>query len=156
MTAHTAKCQTCGRKVSGEIYHLGFSDMDALYCSSCPRVLLFKDHSLLDRFGIKWPHLKAHDPGFQFYNRHLLPVFERIESLFKPCQCGGRYAYMNPPRCPKCNGLLRGDLYEDKPILKQNDGYVFVTVGCVDDLQQLKPEYAQQVSSPHVHGDDVR
>jgi hypothetical protein len=44
---------------------------------------------------------------------------------------------MNPPRCARCRGLLRGDVYEDKPILKLNDGYVFVTVGSVKDLAQI-------------------
>lgn len=139
MTAHTTKCQTCGEAISGEIYHLGFSNMEALYCSSCPRVLLLKTPGLLERFHLTYPPLNADKPGFQPYLRHLLPFFAEVETLFSPCQCGGRYGYMNPPRCPKCNGLLRGNAYEDKPISKLNDGYVFVTLGSVDDVCQLKP-----------------
>jgi hypothetical protein len=45
---------------------------------------------------------------------------------------------MNPPRCPRCLGLIRGNLYEDKPILKLNDGYVFVSIGSVDDVARLR------------------
>jgi hypothetical protein len=138
MTAHTAPCQACGERILGEIFHLGFSDMDALYCSSCPSVLLLKDGRILERHGITWPDVDASKPGFQFYCRHLLPVFAQIEALFRPCACGGHYGFMNPPRCPQCLGLLRGDVYEDKPILKLNDGYVFVTVGSVDDRTQLR------------------
>lgn len=144
MTEHTAKCEACGESVSGEIYHLGFSDMEALYCSSCPKVLLMKDHNLLESVGIKWLNLEPGDAGWQEYGRHVLPVYEKIENLFNPCECGGVYRYMNPPRCPRCQGLLRGDMYEDKPVLKNRDGYVFVTTGSVDDVEQLKPVYAQQ------------
>jgi hypothetical protein len=144
MTAHVMQYQACGKEISGEIYHLGISDMDALYCSSCPRVLLLKDRRLLEHFGIKWPDLQAHDPGFQFYNRHLLPVFEKIEALFQSCDCGGHYGYLNPPRCPDCNGLLRGNLYEDKPILKSTDRYVFATAGSQDAILRLNPEYARR------------
>ena len=144
MTAHTAKCEACGETVSGEIYHLGFSDMDALYCSSCPKVLLLRDRSLLENLDIERLKLEPGDPGWQEYGRHSLPVYAKIENLFNPCECGGVFRYMNPPRCPKCRGLLRGDLYEDKPVLKSRDGYVFVTAGSVNDLQQLKSEYALQ------------
>ena len=138
MTAHKAKCRNCGEQVSGEIYHLGFSDMQALYCSSCPKVLLLKDFKLFERNEIKWLNLKASDPGFQYFDRHLLPVFKQIEDLFRRCSCGGYYGYMNPPRCPKCNGLFLGDIYEDKPVLKSRDKYVFVTAGSVNDAEQIK------------------
>lgn len=126
MTASTATCSSCRAEVVGERYHLGFSDMDALYCSSCSSVLLVKDR------GIAWPSLNAADPGFQPYCRHLLPIFRSIESRFKPCKCGGVYRYMNPPRCPACSGLFRGDAYQDKPVLKLTDGYVFVTTESVE------------------------
>ena len=138
MTPHLTTCNACGEHISGELYHLGFSDMQALYCSKCPRVLLLKHRRILERNGISWPDLDPFKPGFQPYCRHLISVFSQIEALFRPCTCGGRFAYMNPPHCPQCCGLLRGDLYEDKPILKLNDGYVFVTVGSIDDVAQLR------------------
>ncbi len=148
MTAHTTKCEACGESVSGEVYYRGFSNMEALYCSSCPRVLLLTANTPIEHLGIACPSLQPHHPDFQFYCRHLLPYFAKIEDLFQPCECGGRYGYMNPPRCPKCNGLLRGDLYEDKPILKLNDLYAFVSVGSVDGNQQIKPEYAPKRRRP--------
>lgn len=145
MSAHTAKCQSCHEAVAGEIHHLGFSNMDALYCSACPKVLLLKNHDLLVQFGIRWVHAVPGDPTFQEYGRHHLPVYAQVEALFRPCEREGRYGYLNPPRCPKCNGLLRGDLYEDKPVLKNWDGYAFVTSGSVDDAEQLTPEHAQHL-----------
>ena len=138
MTDHKATCQSCKSEVNGQLYHLGFSDMQALYCSSCPSVLLLKDPDLLVRHGIAWPNLAPHDLGFQFYGRHLLPVYATIESLFNPCSCGGTFQFMAPPRCPICNDLLRGDCYEDKPVLKERDGYVFVSASSVDDRQQTR------------------
>jgi hypothetical protein len=137
MTAHIETCVTCGEKVSGEVYHLGFSDIDALYCSSCPSVLILPGHGVTERHGITIPSTDAASAEFQYYCRHLLPAFAKIEALFDPCKCGGRYGYMNPPRCPKCSGLLRGDIYEDKPIFKLNDLYVFVSGGTVDESSQL-------------------
>jgi hypothetical protein len=89
---------------------------------------------LLEDGGIALPP----EGSFEFYNRHLLPYYAQVEALFRPCVCGGQYGYLNPPRCPVCSGLLRGDCYEDKPILKQRDGFVFVTIGSVDDREQLK------------------
>ncbi len=127
-------CQSCNAEVEGVTYHLGFSNMDALYCSSCPRVLLLKDWNLLAENGITRPG----QDEFQFYNRHVLPFYARIEALFRPCVCGGRYRYMNPPRCPLCNGLLRGNCYEDKPVLKQRDYHVFICGGSVEDRAWLK------------------
>jgi len=134
MTKHTVKCQSCSAEVVGELYHAGFSDMEGLYCSSCPRVLLLKDWHLLEQRGIRLPP----EGSFQYYNRHMLSYYAQVEALFRQCQCGGHYGYMNSPRCPVCSGLLRGDSYEDKPILKQQDGFVFVTTGSVDDHEQRK------------------
>jgi hypothetical protein len=134
MTAETVVCQSCRAKVHGEIFHLGFSDMDALYCSSCPKVLLLRDWQLLSERGITRPS----DAEFQEWNRHMLPFYEKVEALFLPCSCGGSYRYMNPPHCPSCHGLLRGDCYEDKPVLKQRDSYVFVSAGSIDDRNHLR------------------
>jgi hypothetical protein len=140
MSTYVVRCEACGKDIEGEIHHLGFSNMDALYCSSCPRVLFLKTPGLLERFGIKRPGMGQAQPGFLPFLRHLLPFYEKVEALFLPCECGGHYRYMNSPRCPKCNGLLRGDLYGDKPIAKVTDGYALVTVGAVDDVDKLRPE----------------
>ncbi|HEX8963688.1 MAG TPA: hypothetical protein VF801_11860 [Rhodocyclaceae bacterium] len=138
MSTHVIQCEACGEDIAGQIHHLGLAGMDALYCSSCPRVLLVKAN-LLDRFRIVRPPLGKDYPGFQPYLRHLLPFYEKVEDLFLPCECGGRFGFMNPPRCPKCGGLLRGDVYGDRPIAKVTDGYAFVSVGSVDGAAWLKP-----------------
>ena len=138
MTAHTSVCKSCNAKIHGEIFHLGFSEMQALYCSDCPRVLLLKDQGILERAAISWPNLHAGDTGWQPWDQHLLSTYREIEQLFLPCSCGGAYRFMSSPRCPKCNDLLQGDLYEDKPIFKERDMYVFVTSGSIDDDQALK------------------
>ena len=139
MTKKTAKCQACGKLIDGEIFHLGFSDMVALYCSSCPMVLLLSDFQLLENKGIKWLHHTAGDKGWEYYDRHLLPVYSEIEKLFKQCKCGGRFGFTNPPRCPKCNQYMQGNCYEDKPILMQRDKYAFVCAGSVTDVEQIEP-----------------
>jgi hypothetical protein len=35
-----------------------------------------------------------------------------VEAAVKPCPCGGRFAFANPPRCPHCH-LTRPDLASD-------------------------------------------
>lgn len=139
MSTYVVTCQACGADVAGEIHHLGASNMEALYCSACPRVLFLKTPGLLERFDIVRPPVVKSYAGFQPYLRHLLPFYAKVEALFLPCECGGHYGFMNAPRCPKCNGLLRGDCYGDRPIAKVTDGYALVTVGCVDDVAHLKP-----------------
>ncbi|HEX8988384.1 MAG TPA: hypothetical protein VF816_10510 [Rhodocyclaceae bacterium] len=145
MSAYVVQCQACGASIEAELRHLAAGDMDALYCSSCPKVLLART-SLLERFGLVRPPLGHLHPGFLPYLRHLLPYYAKVEALFRPCDCGGHFGFMNSPRCPKCNGLLRGDLYGDKPIAKVTDGYAIVSAGAVDDVGRLKPEFAEPTS----------
>ena len=137
MSAHTLKCKSCGGTVSCEMYHLGFSEMQALYCSSCSKVLLLHDFTLFERNGIHCPPLEASAPAFKPYTRHILPFFQQAEALFKPCPCGGSFRFMNPPRCPLCKGLLLGDCYEDKPIFKLRDWYVFICSGSISAEEHL-------------------
>lgn len=142
MTAHTVKCVHCGTEAHGELYHLGFSDMECMYCDSCPRVLLLKEPGFYERHGIKWPNLQAGDKGWEPYNRHLLPLYEKLEALFKPCACGGRYRAKALPRCPKCNEyLLGGVVHDDKPV-HWHMGHVFVTLGSVTDIEHVRENAA--------------
>ena len=73
------------------------------------------------------------DEGWQEYNRHLLPYYEKAEKLFPKCKCGGNFKFMAPPRCPKCNEYLAGKDkgYDDKPYFRDHR-YAFVTVGSVN------------------------
>src|SRR5689334_10066 len=101
MTAHHQICKSCGVDVTGELFHLGFSDMECMYCDSCPRVLLLKDPMLDQRCNLIFPNLHAGDPGWEEYDRHLIPYYERREALFRPCECGGRFRACALPRCPR-------------------------------------------------------
>ncbi|HDY99556.1 MAG TPA: hypothetical protein ENH72_13850 [Pseudomonas sabulinigri] len=132
MTEHVQKCGACGEEVKGELYHLGFSDMDAVYCWDCPNVLLIKDHDFFEKNGITFPHLMPGDKGWQEYNKHMLPYYKEAEKLFPGCGCGGSFRFMAPPRCPKCNDYLAGKDkdYGGKPYYRYHK-YVFVTVGSV-------------------------
>ena len=126
MTKHTLICQSCNSEIAGEIYHLGFSNMEAIYCTNCPNVLLIKDLNFYNKNGIKILNLKAGDKGWQAYDRHLLPYFKKVESLFPDCSCGGKFEYMAAPRCPNCNEYIMGNGYDDKPIYR-NIRHVFIS-----------------------------
>uniref|UniRef100_UPI001E5733D3 hypothetical protein n=1 Tax=Marinimicrobium alkaliphilum TaxID=2202654 RepID=UPI001E5733D3 len=142
MTKHIQECKSCGQKSEGELYHLGFSDMDCMYCDSCPRVLLLKDRDFLKKKGIVWPSLLPGDEGWEHYNRHLFPLYEKLESLFKPCECGGRFRAWAVARCSQCNDYLFGVAPEpDKPSMWHSK-YVFVTVGSYNDIEQLNGKFA--------------
>ncbi|HVZ15974.1 MAG TPA: hypothetical protein VG897_02570 [Terriglobales bacterium] len=113
-------CAACGTAISSGSFHTGFSDMDVLYCSQCERALL------LSRWDAFLGPEHNEIPRFQEHNRHYLSKWKQIEELLKPCPCGGRFAFLNSPRCPLCHGLLCGDMYEDKPILKEVDRYPII------------------------------
>jgi hypothetical protein len=102
-------------------YHVGFSDIVQLYCATCEGVLLVDlYHPALSDLH-SWAEQNA--KGFGFAPADL---WREFEARFRPCPCGGRFAYLNPPRCPHCRGLLRGDCYAGEPTRKVQDGYVFV------------------------------
>jgi len=112
--------------------------MECMYCDSCPRVLLLKDPGFYERHGIEWPNLQARDKGWEPYNRHLLPLYEKLEAPFKPCACGGRYRARALPRCPRCNEYLLGGLvHDDKPV-HWRMGHVYVTVGSVTEIEHTR------------------
>lgn len=139
MTKHTVICKCCNAEVEGEIYHLGFSNMDCMYCDSCPRVLLLKDHNLAEINGIRWPRLQPGDPDWECYDRHLLPYHEKFEELFRRCSCGGRFRASAVPRCPARNGFLGGSAAPIDQPSKWHKGYVFITLGSVEDVEWLLP-----------------
>lgn len=147
MTAHSFTCKCCGAHVAGELYHLGFSDMDCLYCDSCPKVLLLKEPRLAEKHGIIWLNLQPGDPGWQYYNRHLLPYYAKFEALFKPCACGGHFKASAVPRCPKCNGFLAGVAPPADQPSTWSKRHVFVTIGSVTDAEWLN-DAQQAVQGP--------
>ena len=126
MAKHSQKCECCKTVITGELYHLGFSHLDAAYCERCPNVLLLKVPQFYQDNGIAFPALFPGDEGWEVYDRHMLPYFAQAENCFPGCSCGGRFRYMAGPRCPNCNGYLSGKGYGDKPALR-NTRHVFVS-----------------------------
>jgi len=115
-------CLECGAYVSGKLVHLGFSNLESLFCSSCPAALLIDSPD----FG-SLKSINAAHRDFQEYNNHLLAPWATHEAQLQACSCGGEFRYLNPPRCPSCSGLLQGDLYEGRIIQKQRDGNAFLS-----------------------------
>lgn len=126
MSSHSQTCKSCNAEITGDLYHLGLSHLDAVNCERCPNVLLLKVPQFYQENGITFPALLPGDDGWEPYDRHLLPCFEQAEYYFPLCSCGGRFRYMAAPRCPDCNGYLSGRGYDDKPALRDTH-YVFVT-----------------------------
>ncbi len=112
-------CHSCGGFVSGTVAHLGFSNLDAMYCSKCEGVLYISQYSLdvTDIFSESCPR--------EEYSMEYVPVWTKFEALFAPCPCGGKFKMLNPPRCPKCHDFILGDYYNGKPIYKLRDKYSF-------------------------------
>lgn len=137
MTTHSVRCQACKGQIRVEVYHLGFSDMDCMYCDSCPSVLLLVDHARLEHRVGPRPAQRAGEAGWEEWNRHLLPYFAKLESLFRPCACGGSYRAWAVPRCPKCNDFLFGrSPAVDRPS-EWGMGYAIVTIASVRDVDWM-------------------
>jgi hypothetical protein len=80
------------------------------------------------------------------YGKNWEEEIQKVDSALPKCQCGGSFAYMNPPRCPKCAGLVFGAVYEGKPVLKAREGYTFVSRKTYK-MDDLKPRKAEQVAA---------
>ena len=124
MTKHTLNCKECRNSIDGELYHLGFSNLEAIYCDSCPNVLLLRLPGFYSDNGIEMPSLQAGDEGWGFYDRHLFPYYEKAESHFPSCSCGGCFRFMAAPRCPVCKQYLMGKGFANP--IDRNMRHVFV------------------------------
>ena len=103
-----ADCPHCGQQFSYERFHAGFSNEGYMYCDQDEAVFTWDAYApayarLLD----KHPWMLTAD------ERH------RVESVVRPCPCGGRFAFGNPPLCPKCHA--------DISALVPNKDYFIVT-----------------------------
>jgi hypothetical protein len=126
-------CQSCGTLVPFKAYHIGFSSFYPLYCDSCPDVLLLEDY-------LRFPYGSCTNSPSENAGKNWLPGIHKVDSTLPKCKCGGSFAYMNPPRCPHCLGLVQGDLYAGKPVMKGRDRYTFVSRQTfkIDELQTTK------------------
>ena len=113
------KCHACKKSVKGLRYHGGFSDIIALYCSNCEASLYLSGYSTEPALPNIYK-LTTSDFG-----REWTSLLDAFAMELPDCKCGGKFHHLNPPRCPKCKGLILGDIYEGKPIYKIRDYYVF-------------------------------
>lgn len=127
-----AQCINCGRFVRARSYHLGFSDLLALYCSSCEGVLLVGTD--VDYRDLLPPRDRLSQGDYGSWE---LPYWQTIERLFAPCPCGGSFGYLNPPRCPHCHAPIAGDVFAGKVALKQRERYCFLSGKQVDGANAL-------------------
>ncbi len=112
----SANCLSCFKKVKFNVYHGGFSNKLAIYCSGCPCVLYIEDFSKLPN-----THNKPTNSGYSEY----ISEFENFDKTLPKCKCGGEFKYLNNPKCPQCKGEFFGDIYKGKPIYKMRDFNLF-------------------------------
>jgi len=86
--SHLCLCDACGGTFRLQSFHAGFMDVAYFYCDRAPHTLTASG----------WlpdapPALGTADPE----------GVRRFEAGLPPCaECGGRFAYLNPLRCPLC------------------------------------------------------
>jgi hypothetical protein len=91
----------CTHALQYQRLHAGFSNEGYLYCDRDDTVLTWGTYN---------PHYTRRVDALPW----MLTDDEKsvVESAIKPCPCGGRFAFANPPRCPYCH-LARPDLVLD-------------------------------------------
>ena len=118
-TKISVKCQCCNETIEGHRYHGGFSDIHSIHCSRCEASLWLCGDSCEPKFP-NTSNIMTSD-----YGREWLPYWDEFDSKLPKCKCGGTFNQMNSPRCPKCKGLIFGELYEGKPVYRARDIRVF-------------------------------
>ncbi|MDD5260068.1 MAG: hypothetical protein PHD29_08880 [bacterium] len=118
------KCPHCQNSFETHYFHAGFSDVDIIYCNTCPNAVK------IDIYDPKYTDIYKKHKGLSFVLGAIyFALFKRtfgkysdfqkvVERELKPCSCGGIFLYRTKPRCPIClNHLL------SKDIKKQWKGY---------------------------------
>lgn len=88
-------CPGCRKDVElaqDYLVHAAFTQRGFLYCEACPNTLTIEasDPELARAVGPKHPWILT------------LREKRAVESKLKPCPCGKRFGFENPPRCPGC------------------------------------------------------
>jgi hypothetical protein len=87
----TGSCEHCGRDFQFDILHNGFGDTSYAYCGNCGET------AILSSWSKGWPQ------GVKCTQAEVAP---EMEAYLEPCDCGGRFAKGNSPRCPHCMQIL--------------------------------------------------
>lgn len=90
----TGTCDQCGEKFKIEIFHNGFGDSSYAYCDTCGMT------AILSGWHKQWP------PGVKCTQAE---IASEMEPYLKLCECGGRFAKGNSPRCPRCKQQLSAE-----------------------------------------------
>jgi uncharacterized protein YbaR (Trm112 family) len=88
-------CPGCRRDVElpqDFLVHAAFTQRGYLYCEACPNTLTIEsaDPALAELVGPKHPWTLT-------YREKKL-----VEARLRPCPCGSKFQFDNPPRCPAC------------------------------------------------------
>jgi hypothetical protein len=84
-------CEHCGQNFNFGILHVGMEEMSYAYCNACGRA------AILSCWSRRWPK------GIKCTQAE---IAREMEAHLKLCECGGKFAKGNSPRCPRCNQIL--------------------------------------------------
>jgi len=87
-------CDKCGESFKFEIFHNGFGDTSYAYCDTCGMT------AILSGWHRQWPS------SVKCTQAEIAP---EMQPYLKPCECGGRFAKGNSPRCPHCKQPLSAE-----------------------------------------------
>ena len=92
--AEVFDCPNCKNKLF-KVGHSPFADDDVFYCDSCPKRV---DVSFYDKRSMKITDEFSSDGKTLWENK-----IKAIESHLRECDCGGKFNYHSPRRCPYCS-----------------------------------------------------
>jgi DNA-directed RNA polymerase subunit RPC12/RpoP len=84
-------CEHCGHTFQYRLVHNGFSDSAYAYCDKCSFTVLLSGWS---------------EAAKRVRFRVQLRITPDVESLLKPCPCGGVFRAAPDPKCPHCSQSL--------------------------------------------------
>jgi len=111
-------CPNCKAKITRDhpdVIHAGFDDSGFLYCDKSGDLLFWS----------------AFDPTYKKIVDGVLPWTlsdeqkKKVESALKECDCGGKFLFSAPPRCPNCNSpvpKITGDNIHMVRLKREIDG----------------------------------
>lgn len=98
---NSCRCKSCGSEVECRgRFHTGFNNTGFLYCDQDSTVLTFSS------FDPAFEAISGNAHPWTLAKEGKLDVLKMIEDNLINCECGGRFSFDNPLKCPRCNGVL--------------------------------------------------
>ena len=88
------QCENCGAHFTWYLIHNGFNDSCHAYCSDCGIT------AILSLYSSQLRSSRLAGRG---------EIAPELESLLKPCTCGGQFVAGSKPRCPQCKTELSAE-----------------------------------------------